>query len=127
MTVLASPDEAAGRYSLYRFDLGPASGGPSPHVHQGFAESFVVLDGVVELYDGSAWRLGRPGDHLYVPEGVAHAFRHSDPAPATVLMLSAPGAPRERYFFELADLLASDAPTAEEFVELWARHDTVPA
>ena len=127
MTVLAGPDEAGGRYSLYRFDLRPESGGPAPHVHQGFAEAFVVLDGLVELYDGHRWRPGRPGDHLYVPEGDVHAFRHTDAAPVALLMLSAPAAPRELYFLELADLLASGSALADDFVELWARHDTTPA
>lgn len=127
MTTLAPASATGGRYSLYRFDLQPRSGGPGPHLHKTFAESFTVVSGVVELFDGDAWTVGEPGDHLYVPEGVVHAFRHTDDAPACVLMLSAPAAPREDYFVELAELLASGrAATLEELLDLWARHDTFP-
>jgi mannose-6-phosphate isomerase-like protein (cupin superfamily) len=127
MTTLAPASATDGRYSLYRFDLQPRSGGPGPHLHRTFAESFAVLSGQVELYDGSAWAVGQPGDHLYVPEGVVHAFRHTDDAPASILMLSAPAAPREDYFTELADLLDSGRQASlEELLDLWARHDTYP-
>ena len=127
LTVLAPPDAAGGRYSLYRFDLTPRSGGPGPHVHRTFAESFVVLSGRVELFDGETWSVGEPGDHLYVPEGVVHAFRHTDDAPASILMLSAPAAPREDYFVELQELFASGRQVGEEeYLAFLARHDTFP-
>src|SRR5688500_281793 len=84
MTVLAPPAATAGRYSLYRFDLSPRSGGPSPHLHRTFAESFAVLSGEVELYDGQDWITAGPGDHLFVPEHVVHAFRHTADAPASI-------------------------------------------
>ena len=127
MTVLAPPAATGGRYSLYRFDLQPRSGGPGPHLHRTFAESFVVLSGEVELYDGLRWSVGRPSDHLLVPEGVVHAFRHRADGPASLLVLSTPGAPREDYFAELAALLARGrAATLDELLDLWARHDTYP-
>jgi mannose-6-phosphate isomerase-like protein (cupin superfamily) len=127
MTVLAPPAATAGRYSLYRFDLQPRSGGPGPHLHRTFAESFVVLSGEVELYDGVRWSVGRPSDHLCVPEGVVHAFRHRADEPASILVLSTPAAPREDYFAELAALLGRDhEATLPELLDLWARHDTYP-
>ena len=126
MTVLAPPAATAGRYSLYRFDLQPHSGGPGPHLHRTFAESFAVLSGRVELYDGTRWVEGEQGDHLYVPEGVVHAFRHANDEPASILMLSTPAAPREDYFAELTEMLARPGVTIDDFVALWARHDTYP-
>ena len=127
MTVLAPPDAAGGRYSLYRFDMAPRSGGPGPHVHRTFAESFVVLSGEVELFDGNSWTTGQPGDHLYIPEGVVHAFRHRSEEPASVLVLSAPAAPREAYFVELQELFDSGRqPSTEEYLAFLARHDTYP-
>jgi mannose-6-phosphate isomerase-like protein (cupin superfamily) len=127
MTTLAPPAATGGRYSLYRFDMQPRSGGPGPHLHRTFAESFTVLSGRVELFDGRAWVAGEPGDHLYVPEGVVHAFRHTEDDPASILVLSAPAVPREDYFAELADLLGSGRDVSlEELLDLWARHDTYP-
>lgn len=46
-----------------------------------------------------------------------------------MLMLFAPGAPRETYFEELADLddAARAAMTAQDWTSLYARHDQVEA
>ena len=41
-----------------------------------------------------------------------------------MLILFAPGAPRERYFLELAEVAASGRVlTPEEWTDLYARHD----
>jgi mannose-6-phosphate isomerase-like protein (cupin superfamily) len=128
MTVLASAADTGGIYSLYRFDLQPAAGGPGPHYHRMFAESFAVLDGDVELYDGERWVPAGPGDHLFIPAGVAHGFRHTADTPAALIMLSAPGAPREDYFAEIAEIVSAQRTmTREDWQELWARHDQYPA
>lgn len=128
MTVLADAAATGGVYSLYRFDLQPAAGGPRPHWHRGFAESFAVLDGDVELYDGVDWVAAGPGDHIFIPAGVVHGFRHTADAPATLVMLSAPAAPREDYFAELAEIASGRQPmTAEAWQQMWARYDQYPA
>jgi mannose-6-phosphate isomerase-like protein (cupin superfamily) len=128
MTVLATAASTGGVYSLYRFDLQPAAGGPRPHYHRLFAESFAVLEGDVELYDGHRWVPAGAGDHLFIPAGVAHGFRHTADAPASLVMLSAPGAPREDYFAELAEIISGRRTlTGEDWRELYARHDQYPA
>ncbi|MFI6092508.1 cupin domain-containing protein [Streptomyces sp. NPDC051218] len=45
------------------------SPGPSTHFHKWISESFFVLSGQVQLYDGDRWITGGPGDFLYVPVG----------------------------------------------------------
>ena len=53
-----------------------------------------------------------------------HAFRNDTHEPAAMLIIFSPGAPRERYFQELAEIRASGrALSAEEWTELYARHD----
>ncbi len=112
------------RFGLFRWDMPAGSGGPKPHFHRAFSESFFVLSGAVELWTGSAWSTGTAGDYLYVPEGGIHAFRNDGDAPASMLILFAPGAPRERYFEELAELGRSGRQLApEEWTDLYARHD----
>jgi quercetin dioxygenase-like cupin family protein len=59
------------------------------------SEAFVVLSGTMKLYDGKDWLDGRQGDFLDVPPGGVHGFRNEADEPASVLMLFAPGAPRE--------------------------------
>lgn len=80
------------------------AGGPGPHFHRAISEAFYVLSGTVRRYDGSGWRDGHPNNFLYVPPGGIHGFRNDADAPASILMLFAPGAPREHYFEGLAHL-----------------------
>ncbi len=128
VTVLADSASTGGVYSLYRFDLQPNAGGPRPHYHRTFAESFAVLDGDVELFDGEQWIAATSGDHLFIPAGVAHGFRHTADAPASLIMLSAPGAPREDYFAELAEITTGRRTmTSQDWIEMWARYDQYPA
>ena len=125
-TVLATSADTGGRYSLYRIDLAPRAGGAKPHLHHRFAESFTVLSGEVVLYDGTAWVPAGPGDHLLVPEQGVHGFRNDSDEPAAMLMMSTPGAPREDYFAELAEVVASGRELSpEEWTALYARHDQV--
>jgi len=108
------------RYGLFRWDMTGASGGGSPHVHR----TFYVLDGTVDVYDGAGWRDTRPGDFLYVPPSGVHAFRNESDAPASMLILFAPGPPREEYFRELAERISSGRQYSdEERAEFLARHD----
>jgi mannose-6-phosphate isomerase-like protein (cupin superfamily) len=113
-----------GRFGLFRWDMPANSGGASAHFHRTFSESFFVLDGTVRLYDGARWVDGRPGDFLFVPEGGIHGFRNNSDAPASMLILFAPGAPREHYFRELAEITTSGRQLSdEEWADLWRRHD----
>ena len=112
------------RYGLFRWDMTGASGGASPHLHRTFSEAFYVLAGTVAVYDGVTWRDGRPGDFLYVPPNGVHAFRNESGADASMLILFAPGPPREAYFQELAHRIASGRTFSDEDrAEFMARHD----
>jgi mannose-6-phosphate isomerase-like protein (cupin superfamily) len=123
---LATSASTGGEYGLFRWDMGASPGGPDPHFHRAMSEAFYVLEGVVRLFDGRRWREAGPGDFLYVPPGGVHAFRNDD-GPASMLMLFAPGAPRETYFEELAALGPEQrsAMTERDWTELYARHDQV--
>ena len=68
------------------------------------SEAFFVLSGTIKLYDGTDWIDGHPNDFLYVPPGGIHGFRNEADEPASILMLFAPGAPREHYFEGFAHL-----------------------
>jgi mannose-6-phosphate isomerase-like protein (cupin superfamily) len=97
--------------------------GPGPHFHRAMSEAFFVLSGTMKLYDGSKggeWIDGHPRDFLYAPPGGIHGFRNEADEPASILMLFAPGAPREAYFEgfgALADM------TDDERREWFIRHD----
>jgi quercetin dioxygenase-like cupin family protein len=102
----------------------PRAGGPKPHIHRTYSEAFYVLAGTVRIYDGLGWVEARVGDFLYVPEGGIHAFENIEDAAASMLILFAPGAPREAYFRELAEIQREGRVlSAEAWTELYARHD----
>jgi mannose-6-phosphate isomerase-like protein (cupin superfamily) len=123
VSYLATGATTAGEFGLYRWDFAPARGGPDPHFHRTISESFFVLSGTVSLYDGTEWRDATAGDFLFVPEGGIHGFRNESGAKASMLILFAPGAPREDYFETLAHL-AKNPMTDEERAEFMLRHDT---
>jgi mannose-6-phosphate isomerase-like protein (cupin superfamily) len=115
---LATQQKTDGDYGLYRVDIVPKGGGPGPHFHRAMSEAFFVLSGTVKLYDGTDWIDGHPNDFLYVPPGGIHGFRNEAEEPTSILILFAPGAPREHYFEGLAKLgELSDDERREWFIK----------
>ena len=120
---LANGASTGGQFGLYRWDAGPQSGGAAPHFHRTMSESFFVISGKIELYDGKEWVETGPGDFGYVPEGGIHGFRNQSDEPASMLILFVPGAPREGYFEAIAERVAGRHFTDEEWTALCERHD----
>jgi mannose-6-phosphate isomerase-like protein (cupin superfamily) len=113
-----------GRFGLFEWRVPPRTGSADTHFHKACSESFYITAGTVSLFDSRRWVKARPGDFLHVPEGGAHGFRNDTDDPAAMLVLFAPGAPREAYFRELAEIAATGRTlTDAEWLELWARHD----
>jgi mannose-6-phosphate isomerase-like protein (cupin superfamily) len=121
---LSTGETTGGKFGLYRWEMAAAPSGPLPHFHRAIAESFFVLSGTVRLYDGERWIDGTPGDYLYVPEGGIHAFRNESGVPASLLLVFAPGAPREDYFETLARVAEGLVLNDEERAAFYLRHDT---
>jgi len=118
---LATTASTGGEFGLYRYDMGPRSGGAATHFHRTISESFFILAGTVRLFDGARWVDAAAGDFLYVPVGGLHAFRNDSDERASMLLLFAPGAPREGYFEEISRIgELSEAERAEFLV----RHDS---
>lgn len=122
---LATGALTEGRFGLYRWEMSATPGGPAPHFHRTISESFYVLSGSIRLYDGERWIDGRPGDFLYVPEGGIHAFRNESGAPASMLILFAPGAPREAYFEGTAAFGRGVTMSDEERAAFYRAHDNI--
>lgn len=122
--LVAVGSETDERYGLFRWEMTGASGTATPHYHRTFSEAFYVLDGRIQLFDGKEWREAGSGDFLYVPPGGIHGFRNESGGPVTMLILFAPGPPRERYFRELGERIASGQRyTDEERAAFLAEHD----
>jgi mannose-6-phosphate isomerase-like protein (cupin superfamily) len=126
---LATALSTDGEFGLYHYAMTALPSGPDPHFHRTMSESFYVLSGTVRLYDGTGWVDATAGDYLYVPPGGIHAFRNASGQPAAMLLLFAPGAPRERYFEELAKRAAAGLTFRDdtERVAFLHRHDQYEA
>ncbi|MDT9692172.1 cupin domain-containing protein [Streptomyces sp. P9(2023)] len=118
---LATHASTGGEFGLYKVELGARAAGAKPHFHKAMSESFYVLSGELELYDGEKWVTGREGDFLYVPVGGLHGFKNATDEPMSMLMLFSPGAPREEYFEQVAEV-ARRGP--EELKKFRVRHDS---
>lgn len=56
----------------------PPGGGPGPHAHASFHESFYVVDGEVEFKTEEGKTIARKGDVVTIPKGGAvHAFKNT--------------------------------------------------
>ncbi|MER0246939.1 cupin domain-containing protein [Streptomyces sp. HSW2009] len=118
---LATNESTGGEFGLYKVELAARSAGAKPHFHRAMSESFYVLSGALELYDGDRWVTGRTGDFLYVPVGGLHAFKNTTDEPLTMLMLFSPGAPREEYFERVAEVAQRGG---QELTDFRTRHDS---
>jgi quercetin dioxygenase-like cupin family protein len=121
---LATRRSTNGQFGLYRWSMAAEPSGPEPHFHRSISEAFYVLSGTIRLYDGRAWVDGAPGDFLFVREGGIHAFRNESGAPASMLILFAPGADREDYFETLDRVGRGLVLGDEERTAFYLRHDT---
>ena len=85
-----------------------------------------MVSGLVQLFDGTTWLDGQPGDFVYVPEGGLHGFRNESGEPASLLILFTPGAPREAYFEGLVEMAAGRwKPSQDELQAFFEEHDNI--
>jgi quercetin dioxygenase-like cupin family protein len=98
MTVLAGGDQTGGAFTLLEW-AAPRGFGPPRHIHHQEDEAFYLLDGEMAVECGDRdWTVG-PGDLVFLPRGIAHAFVVSK-GPVRGLQLTSP-AGFERFITEL--------------------------
>lgn len=119
---LAGADTAEGASALEMrtipgFDTGA-------HRHSRIEEYFYVLSGEIQAQAGDRTVVFGPGTFVYVPKHLPHSIANRSTEPAAFLLFTAPPG-HERYFRDLADVLAADGPpNAEVIAQVRARHDT---
>jgi mannose-6-phosphate isomerase-like protein (cupin superfamily) len=77
----------------------PPGGGPGPHRHD-FEETFVVLDGEVEMTFRGEKSIVRAGDTVNVPSNAPHQFHNSSTRPVRMICICSP-AGNDRFFLEV--------------------------
>ncbi len=86
--------------------LVPQGGGPNPHSHAGFHESFHVLEGEIEVKSESGTLIAKTGDFIEIPTGgVVHSFKNKSPETARLWCVVVP-AGMEEFFREIGKPVA---------------------
>ena len=83
-------DRTRGQLSIVETVSRPGSG-PPRHVHEREDETFVILSGRMELMIGGRTITAGPGDTVFAPRGVEHAFRVVGEDPCRHLVIFNPG------------------------------------
>ena len=79
----------------------PPGGGPGPHAHAGFQESFFVVEGEVVVKTKEQTYTARKGSFVSIPKGgVVHDFKNESATAAHLLCLLAP-AGLDKFFQEI--------------------------
>jgi len=98
MSVKAGGEQTSGAFTFLEWSA-PAGFGPPLHRHDREDEAFYLLEGRIEVDCGdNRWQAG-PGDFVFLPRGLPHAFVVSD-GPVRGLQITAP-AGFERFIGEL--------------------------
>ena len=102
-------DQAEGGFSLVEHPIAPRGLAAPMHVHEREDEYSFVLEGEVGVQVGDEVQVAGPGDLVFKPRGIWHAFWNAGDTPARVLEIISP-AGFERFFAELAPLFEADGP-----------------
>ena len=115
-TTLITGDDTNGRFCLIDMYI-PPDGGPPPHRHD-FEETFIVLDGELELTFRGKKMVGRAGTTVNIPSNAPHQFHNSSSQPVRALLLCSP-AGQENYFARVGIPVATrtTAPPADQKAE----------
>jgi quercetin dioxygenase-like cupin family protein len=110
-------EETQDNFALVEHPIGPRSLAAPMHTHKHEDEYTYVLEGEIGVQIGEEVLVARPGDLVFKPRGVPHAFWNAADQPARALEIISP-AGFERYFAELAPLFppANQGPLDEEAV-----------
>ena len=114
-------DQTAGAFSLVEHPLPPRALGSPIHTHRNEDEYSYVLEGRVGVQLGDDVIEAGPGELVFKPRGVAHAFWNAGDEPARLLELISP-AGFENYFREMAPLLAATERDQAAIGEVVARY-----
>lgn len=81
----------------------PTGGGPGPHAHADFEESFYVIDGEIEVKSELGNYTAARGSFISIPKGgVIHSFKNVDSKTAHLLCTVVP-AGLEDFFEEISE------------------------
>ena len=104
--------------------LVPPNGGPGPHAHPAFHESFYVLDGEIEVKSEAGTYTAKKGATVEIPTGgIVHGFKNKTDTLAHLLCTVVP-AGLDDFFLAIGkpvnagEFLPPSAPSPEEVTQM---------
>ncbi len=106
--IIITGKETGGAYAAIDM-LVPPQGGPGPHAHPDFQETFYVLEGEVEVKTELQSYTAGKGSFINIPlGGIVHCFKNKTDKPAQLLCIVVP-AGLEEFFLEVGKPVATRA------------------
>ena len=115
-------ETTGGAFSLVEHPLPPRALGAPVHMHRNEDEYSYVLEGRIGVQLGDEVLVAGPGDLVFKPRGIPHAFWNAGDEPARLLEVISP-AGFENYFREVAPLLAAPEQNEAAIGEVVAKYD----
>lgn len=107
--------------SLFVFEhANMPKGGPPMHFHYEQDEWFYAMEGEFSFVVGDEKFMLRPGDSLFAPRMIPHAWAYIGDKPGTLLLAVQPAGSLEEFFMKCCDM--TRPPTPEEADKLFAAH-----
>jgi mannose-6-phosphate isomerase-like protein (cupin superfamily) len=105
-TILFTGDDTNGRFGLIDMRI-PSGGGPPPHRHD-FEETFMMLEGELDVTFRSKKSTVHAGDTVNIPSNAPHQFHNGSGQPVRLLCLCSPSG-LENFFQEVGVAVATRA------------------
>jgi quercetin dioxygenase-like cupin family protein len=103
--ILITGEETDGAFSTMEFNI-PPNGGPGPHSHADFYESFYVAEGEVEVNSEAGSYTAEKGSFVLIPKGgIVHDFKNKTNQNAVLLCTVVP-AGLEDFFIKIGKPVA---------------------
>lgn len=103
--ILITGKETGGAFSTMEFHI-PPNGGPGPHSHADFQESFYVVEGEVEVNSEAGSYTAKKGSFVTIPKGgIVHDFKNKTNQNAVLICTVVP-AGLEEMFMEIGKPVA---------------------
>ena len=103
--ILVTGKETGGAFGVIDM-LIPPGGGPGPHSHASFQESFYVIDGEIEVKSEAGTYTAKKGSFVNIPKGgIVHCFKNKTDRVAHLLCVVVPSG-LEGFFEEIGQPVA---------------------
>jgi quercetin dioxygenase-like cupin family protein len=125
---LQSKHETNGALDMFEALVPPNARMPVAHYHRDWEETVYGVEGMVTLTVAGKRIELRPGDSIFIPRGVVHAFINETQAAAKMLAVLTPGVLGPEFFREIGALAQPGIPPdPAKMSEVMKRHGLVPA